>query len=315
MKEEREDSRRNVVLLTIIAIATMIVVLVGATFAYLASQVNNEGQANIQAATNVGNDMFLINAGNDMEIYADPENFYSGSGNQVDNTEATITLQSSSTSEVTYTYNAYVSVTTNNFEYTSGTCYRRSTEITGVTANECTENSNVWANTTGGFGCFATPSELVTGAFYDNEVGCLTGNNNIWVPAEAAELVIDLYKADATISSQASCEAEGICVDNMHAIVSGVSDQASCTGTNVWIAAKYQTGMCYIPVGTADLTTALDDTQVSLLTNQTISVTNDTATDYYFAEVTLINFNHNQIVNGNKNFNATLTFARVIPEP
>ena len=49
MKEERDDSRKNVVLLTVIAIATMIVVLVGATFAYLASQVYSEDQANIEA--------------------------------------------------------------------------------------------------------------------------------------------------------------------------------------------------------------------------------------------------------------------------
>ncbi len=311
MNEEREDSRRNVVLLTVIAIATMLIVLVGATFAYLASQVNSEGQSNIQAATNAGNDMFLINAGSDMEVYADLDNFYSGSGNQVDNTEATITLQSATGVQVTYTYNAYVTVASNNFEYTSGTCYRKSTEVTGVTQNECTSNSNIWAKTNDGGACFSGTPDVVDGAFSNNEVGCLTDNRNMWVSEDAAELVIDLYKADETISAQATCETNGICVNKLHAIVAGITTQSGCTGDNTWVPAKFQDSFCYIPVATADLTTAAASSNVSLLTNQTISVNNSSKTDYYFAEITLINYNHNQIVNGNKNFGASLTFERV----
>ena len=311
VREERDDSRKNVVVLTIIAIATMIVVLVGATFAYLASQVASNDVANIEAATNAGNDMLLINAGGDMEINANTENFYSGAGNQSDNTEATVTLQSSSASQVSYSYNAYLSVTANDFEYTSGACYRAATEVTGVNESECTSNDNSWANTANGYKCYSGTFEAVEGSFSNNEVGCLTDVNNMWIPEEAAELVIDLYKVDDTYSSQATCETTGVCVDPLHAIVTGVSTEASCTGSNTWIASKYQNNMCYVPIVTRDLTTAASNANVQLVNNATISVTNDTVTDRYFVEVTLINYDHNQIVNGNKSFSGQLTFERV----
>ena len=312
MKEEREDSRKNVILLTVIAIATMIVVLVGATFAYLASQVHSEDQANIEAATNAGNDMFLINAGGDMDIYADIDNFYSGSGNQVDNTESTVTLQTASTTGVTYNYNAYVSVTTNNFEYTSGVCYRKATEVAGVTdKDECTGNGNSWAKTSAGYACFSGTSEVVDGSFSNNSVGCLTDVRNMWIEEEAAELVIDLYKVDSSITTEGACTATGLCVNKLHTVVSGVTTQSGCTGTNIWVPSKFMDGMCYKTAAAADLTTKASGTDVSLLQNVSISATNETKTDYYFAEVTLINYNHNQIVNGNKNFSAQLTFERI----
>ena len=311
VREERDDSRKNVIVLTIIAIATMIVVLVGATFAYLASQVASNDTANIEAATNAGNDMLLINAGGDMEINANTENFFSGAGNRSDNTEATVTLQSSSSSQVTYTYNAYLSVTANDFEYTSGACYRLATEVAGVTESQCTANNNSWANTANGYKCYSGTFEAVEGSFSNNEVGCLTDAGNMWVPEEAAELVIDLYKVDDTYTTQGTCEVTGVCVDNMHAIVSGISAESNCTGTNTWISSKFQNSMCYVPIVTEDLTTTTANTDVQLVNNASISVTNSTTTDRYYVEVTLINFDHNQIVNGNKTFSGQLTFERV----
>ena len=311
MKEVREDSRKNVILLTVIAIATMIVVLVGATFAYLASSVQSSDQANIEAATNAGNDMFLINAGGDMELYADLDNFYSGSGNQVDSTEATVTLQTSSSSEVSYTYNAYVAVDSNNFEYTSGVCYRKATLVDGVGEAECKLAGNVWANTSTGYACYSGTLQVVEGAFNNNSAGCLTSLYNMWVDDEVAELVIDLYKADTTVATEGACVVTGVCVDKLHSIVSGISNQASCTGSNTWVASRFQNSMCFKPVATADLTIASSGSNVQLLSNVPIAATNSTVSDYYFAEATLINFNHNQIVNGNKNFSAMLTFERV----
>lgn len=311
VREEKGDSRKNIVLLTIIAIATMIVVLVGATFAYLASQVSANDVANIEAATNAGNDMFLINAGGDMEIYADLNNFYSGSGNQVDNTEATVTLQTTTEENVTYTYNAYVTVNSNNFEYTSGTCYRKGTLVSGVTQNECEGNSNYWAETSDGSACFSGTLTAVDGSFNNNSIGCLTDVRNMWIKEDAAELVIDLYKVDETISTENACTAAGICVTNLRATVNGVTTEGNCTGDNIWISGKYDSSMCYVPIISKDLTVEDDNSSVPLVTGATITANNSTTTDRYFAEVTLINYNHNQIVNGNKNFSGLLTFERV----
>ena len=311
VREDRNDSRKNVIMLTIIAIATMVVVLVGATFAYLASQVASNDVANIEAATNAGNDMLLINAGSDIEINANTENFYSGAGNQVDNTEATVTLQSAAASQVSYTYNAYLSVTANDFEYTSGACYRAATEVTGVTEEQCTANGNSWANTANGYKCYSGTFEAVEGSFSNNEVGCLTDVGNMWIADDAAELVIDLYKVDDTYTTQGACVATGVCVNKLHAIESSITTEANCTGTNTWIASKFQNNMCYVPIVTQDLTTSAGSTDVQLLNNATISVTNSTVTDRYYVEVTLINFDHNQIVNGNKTFSGQLTFERV----
>ena len=44
-----------------------------------------------------------------------------------------------------------------------------------------------------------------------------------------------------------------------------------------------------------------------------ISATNGGTRHYYKGVVTLINFGHNQIVNGNKSFNGVLNFERIIP--
>ena len=311
VREENSDSKKNVILLTVIAIATMVVVLVGATFAYLASSVHSVDQADIDASTNAGNDMFLINAGSDMELYADLENFYSGAGDISDNTEATVTLQTSSTEGVSYEYNAYVSVSGNDFEYTSGACYRKATLVDGADEATCKGNGNTWANTSTGYACYSGQLELVEGSFTNNSVGCLTSASNMWVDDQAAELVVDLYKADTTVNTQGACEVTGICVDKLHSIVDGITTQAACTAGNTWISSRFMNGMCYKPVATADLTEASENSNIQLLSNVSISVANGSVTDYYFAEATLINLNHNQIVNGNKAFNGMLTFEKV----
>ena len=72
---DENSKKSNVVLLTVIAIVTMLVVVIGATFAYLASQVDGKGNSNINVTTNVSSDLFLIDAGAPIEIVANTENF------------------------------------------------------------------------------------------------------------------------------------------------------------------------------------------------------------------------------------------------
>ena len=128
MKEkEYKDNRGNVVLLTVIAIVTMVIVLVGATFAYLASNIEGSKSANINATTNAGSDLFLITPGSDLTLTANEVNFYDGAGSLSVNSTATVLFQTTNTATdgVTKNYEVKLEVIANNFEYTSGLCYNK----------------------------------------------------------------------------------------------------------------------------------------------------------------------------------------------
>lgn len=319
MEEVRKETNNkgNVILLTVIAIVTMIIVLVGATFAYLASSVADEDSANINATTSGGSDMFLINAGSDIEIFANVDNFYEGAGDISDSVDASVTLQTTSSSNISYNYKVYLDVKNNDFEYTSGTCYRKdAAPIGGVTTKQaCADNNatNIWATTDGtAFACYGTGLSVVTGALNNNEIGCLTSPSNIWAPDEVAELVLDLYKSDSSITTQAACELTGICVDKLHNATSATTASACNTDpNNTWVPSIYENNICYKTIQNKDLTVSGVEV-ISLLDNQTITANNSTkGEDYYKATVKLINYGHNQVANGDKTFNGILTFERI----
>ncbi|MBE6147929.1 MAG: hypothetical protein E7167_00240 [Firmicutes bacterium] len=321
--KKESDGRGNVILLTVIAIVTMIIVVVGATFAYLASSVQDSGVSNINATTNGGSDLLLINAGEGIDIVANLENFYDGAGNLTGEVDANILLQTSSETPVTYDYRVYLTVPHNDFEYSSGTCYSKtdSGSIVADSAAACKENnpSNIWATTNGtSYACYGA-SNPVSNTFYTNEVTCLSNPTYMWAVADTAELVLDLYKStDATVD-KITCEAGGVCVNDKREIVSGATSLSACTSNsvdNTWLPNVYEDGICYNVTKTADLTmvTTTDGSQYALVDNMSITATNGGTQHYYKGIVTLINFGHNQIVNGNKTFNGMLNFERVIKD-
>lgn len=323
MKEKEDNNRGNVILLTVIAIVTMVIVVVGATFAYLASSVQDSDASNINVVTEGSSDLFLIDSGSDIELTANLENFGEGAGNITNTVYSTVTLQTSSATETTYNYKTYLEIPTNDFDYTSGVCYIKgeSTSIPGIAdAEECKSNNatNVWATANGtDYACYPTLTAVVED-FFTNEVSCLSkGGLYVWEKYSYAELILDLYRDDPTLTTSAGCEGQGKCFDSYRNLVAGVSTSAACIGDNTWVANSFENDKCYAVVESKDLTTVktISPNVYDLLTTVPISATAGGTTHSYKTVVTLVNFGHNQIVNGNKTFNGILTFERIIPTP
>ena len=112
------ENRKNTILLTVIAVATLLVAVVGATFAYFTAQGGSSVQTpvNVQTA-NTSNGSFVTNGS--ISINANQENFYEGAGDQKSTATATVTYTASSTSASDFCYTVGLQVTTNNFEYTT----------------------------------------------------------------------------------------------------------------------------------------------------------------------------------------------------
>jgi len=323
MKEkEYKDNRGNVVLLTVIAIVTMVIVLVGATFAYLASNIEGSKSANINATTNAGSDLFLITPGVDLSLTANENNFYDGAGSLSVNSTATILFQTTNTvaEGVTKDYEVKLEIGTNNFEYTSGQCYSKPTGtgsiIDGVSRKE--NCSGVWATANGtDYSCYnGSMTTPIVSDTYSNQLSCLSRSAYIWAPEEIAELVVDLYRDDPTYTDQASCTAVGVCVNERREIDTSKTSFSSCSQADgTWLLNKWEDDICYHLVAAKDVTKAAGDTDVQLIDSVSINakstVNGGTTTHYYKPEVTFVNFAHNQIINGQKNFNARLTFALI----
>lgn len=319
MKEikNEEASRGNVILLTVIAIVTMIIVVVGATFAYLANSVSPGDSVNINATTNAGSDLLLFNAGEDIDIYADETNFGMEDGNMVREFNASVQLQTSSTTERSYTYRVALTIPQNDFEYTSGTCYKKPAGAT-VTADskeacKAANATNIWATADGEtYACYGTAEPLYD-AFYTNEVACLTNTANIWELTESAELVLDLYRSVDGVAGESTCVSDGVCVDSLRNIVSSATSASACTSAdsnNTWLPNIYEEGICYKVDKAVDLTTKLtvDGEPYVLYDTVTITAVDGGTKHSYKGIVTLINYGHNQLVNGNKHFNGMLNF-------
>lgn len=323
MKEkEYKDNRSNVVLLTVIAIVTMVIVLVGATFAYLASNIEGSKSANINATTNAGSDLFLITPGVDLSLTANEANFGPENTNLSVNSTATILFQTTNTvaEGVTKNYEVKLDIVANNFEYTSGQCYSKPTgsgsTIVGVSKKE--NCSGVWATANGtDYACYnSSMTTPINGDSYSNQLSCLSRNSYMWAPDEIAELVVDLYRDDATYTDQASCTAVGVCVNEKREIDTSKTTAGACSQADgTWLLNKWEDDVCYHLVAAKDVTKAASDSTVQLIDNVEINakstVNGGTTTHYYKPEVTFVNFAHNQIINGQKSFNASLTFALI----
>ena len=144
---DENSKKSNVVLLTVIAIVTMLVVVIGATFAYLASQVDGKGNSNINVTTNVSSDLFLIDAGSPIEIVANTENFGKDQAAAGEDLSAeslgSITFTTNSDTESKRKYKIDLNISQNDMEYTSGTCYEKTSTVE-VNKENC-NGENIWA--------------------------------------------------------------------------------------------------------------------------------------------------------------------------
>ncbi len=111
-------SKKKTLVLSIIAIAILLIVVVGATYAYFMAQGGSSANTNLDVQTNT-TDNLSFSVGDAINITATQDNFAQGLGNQAGSTTASATLTANNaTNTATRNYYLYLNITSNDFEYT-----------------------------------------------------------------------------------------------------------------------------------------------------------------------------------------------------
>ena len=111
-------SKKKTLVLSIIAIAILLIIVVGATYAYFMAQGGSSANTNLDVQTNT-TDNLSFSVGDAINITATQDNFAQGLGNQAGSTTATATLTANNaTNTATRNYYLYLNITSNDFEYT-----------------------------------------------------------------------------------------------------------------------------------------------------------------------------------------------------
>ena len=113
-----EKSKKNAIVLSIVASIALLVLIVGATYAYFKASGGTGTSANLRVTT-FTTDVFNFEVGNDISIYADATSFASGKGNAVGSTFAKAILTANNkTNTSTMNYYLYLNISNNTFIYT-----------------------------------------------------------------------------------------------------------------------------------------------------------------------------------------------------
>ncbi len=119
--------KKNTILLTVIAVATLLVAVVGATFAYFTAQGGTTSQANISVSTGTAGSSTLSTF-DAINIYADATNFAENAGNRTGTTTGTVSWTAPgavagqaapSEADRSFCYTAALNVAKNDFNYSS----------------------------------------------------------------------------------------------------------------------------------------------------------------------------------------------------
>ena len=106
------------IILSIIAIVTLAILVIGASFAYFAVQGNTSAQTSATVKTYT-TDVFSFETGDAISFSLNQENFTSGKGNQTGSTFAkTILTANNKTNTATEHYYLYLNISNNTFTYT-----------------------------------------------------------------------------------------------------------------------------------------------------------------------------------------------------
>ena len=114
--------KKKMVIYSIVALVTLALLVVGATYAYFQNQYGSASNADVSVTTYT-TDMLTFETGSNINISADQETFAQGKGNRIGSTFARATLQANNkTNTATANYNVYLNIENNTFTYTkSGT--------------------------------------------------------------------------------------------------------------------------------------------------------------------------------------------------
>ena len=111
-------NKKQAIILSVIASIVLLVLIVGATYAYFQASGGTGTSANLRVTTYT-TDVFNFEVGNDISIYADATSFASGKGNASGSTFAKAILSANNkTNTATKYYYLYLNILKNTFTYT-----------------------------------------------------------------------------------------------------------------------------------------------------------------------------------------------------
>ena len=112
------ENKKQAIILSVIASIALLVLMVGATYAYFQASGGTGTNTDVRVTTYT-TDVFNFEVGNDISIYADATSFASGKGNAVGSTFAKAILTANNkTNTVTEHYYLYLNISNNTFIYT-----------------------------------------------------------------------------------------------------------------------------------------------------------------------------------------------------
>ena len=135
-----EKSKKQALILSIVAVVTLIALVVGATFAYFKAQ-GGTGSSTEVKVTTYTTDMLTFTTGSAISLYADQSSFGQEKGSLSGETFAKATLVANNkTNEATDNYYVYFNIENNTFKYTLGEDKPELIlTVTGPDGNEVTE--------------------------------------------------------------------------------------------------------------------------------------------------------------------------------
>ena len=135
-----DKNKKNAIVLSIVAVVTLIALVVGATYAYFQNQYGSASNADVNVTTYT-TDMLTFTTGNAISLYADQTSFGQEKGSLSGETFAKATLVANNkTNEATGNYYVYFNIENNTFKYTLGEDKPELIlTVTGPDGNEVTE--------------------------------------------------------------------------------------------------------------------------------------------------------------------------------
>ena len=114
------NNKKQALILSIIAVVTLIALVVGATYAYFKAQGGTAGSTEVKVTTYT-TDMLTFTTGSSISLYANQSSFGSNKGSLSGETFAKATLVANNkTNEATDNYYVYFNIENNTFKYTLG---------------------------------------------------------------------------------------------------------------------------------------------------------------------------------------------------
>ena len=139
-----DKNKKNAIVLSIVAVVTLIALVVGATYAYFQAQ-GGTGSSTEVKVTTYTTDMLTFTTGSAIGLYADQSSFGQEKGSLSGETFAKATLVANNkTNEATDNYYVYFNIENNTFKYTLGNDKPELIlTVTGPDGNEVTEISGL----------------------------------------------------------------------------------------------------------------------------------------------------------------------------